>query len=127
MTGDGFYSDQQVDHSGLLPGIAALVDLHIDFRRRRPEVPIMDIHYDTLMDDGRGLVGQIYAFCGKGPGPNALNNIANWENNNPKNKHASFEYNFEQFGLAPQLFLDNLSHYLQLVRLTAQNLTNVVG
>jgi hypothetical protein len=110
------YSDQQVDHSGLLPGIAALVDLHIDFRRRRLDVPVMDIHYDTLMDDVTGLVERIYAFCGKEPGPNALNNIANWENKNPKNKHGSFEYYLEQFGLTRQIVLDKLSNYLALTK-----------
>jgi hypothetical protein len=109
------YSDQKVDHSGLIPGLTMLLQMHMDFRDRRPDVPIMDINYRDLAANAPAVVEAIYSFCKIEPGPAAIENVRKWEARNPKNRHGAFEYTLEEFGITGDGILDAFSAYIAML------------
>ena len=71
----------------------------MDFRDRHGEDRVMDVHYDTLMDDPMGTVKQLYAALGDEWTPEAEAAIQKWLDDNPQNKFGKHEYKLAQYGL----------------------------
>lgn len=93
------FSDERGDFSMVVPGTAMLADEHLGFRKRRPEVGILDIDYRRLRDDAVAVVEEVFAFAGMEPGSDAIARVRQWEIDNPKNRHGSFKYGLEDFEL----------------------------
>ncbi|MEM6962314.1 MAG: sulfotransferase [Myxococcota bacterium] len=96
------FSDARGDFSMVVPGTAMLADEHLDFRKRRPEVGILDIDYRRLRDGAVAVVEEVLAFAGIEPRSDAIARVRQWETDNPKNRHGSFNYGLEDFGLDEQ-------------------------
>lgn len=118
------YSDQQVDHSELIPGVMALLHSHMDFRSRRSDVPILDIDYRELRNDAPSVVERVYEFCGITPSDQAINNVKAWEQSNPKNRHGAFTYSLEEFGMTGDGVLEAFAPYISMVKDQGINLIN---
>lgn len=96
------FSDERGDFSMAVTGTAMLADLHMDFRKRRPEIGILDIDYRRLRDDAATVVEEVFAFAEIEPGPDAITRVRQWEVDNPKNRHGAFKYGMDDFGLDAQ-------------------------
>ena len=61
---------------------------------------VCDVHYNDLMRDPSGTVGQIYSFFGHPYDDETRGRIAEWMAKNPQTKHGMHSYTAEQFGLS---------------------------
>lgn len=95
------YSDQVFDLSGLVDSVSMIAGMHLNFRKRFPDVPIFDLDYRRLLDNAVEVVREIYELAGIQEGPETLSNVEKWEKDNPKNKHGSFKYSLEDYRIGP--------------------------
>ncbi|MEM1052859.1 MAG: sulfotransferase, partial [Pseudomonadota bacterium] len=110
------FSNERGDFSMAVAGTAMLADLHMDFRKRRPEIGILDIDYRRLRDDAATVVEEVFAYAEIEPGPDAIARVHQWEVDNPKNRHGAFKYGLEDFGLDAQQIDEAFADFNALAR-----------
>lgn len=110
------YSDAPVDHSGLLPAMAFMIGRYIEFRRNRPDVSYYDVDYRDLHKDAAAVVEKIFAYAGIKPNAGALQNVHDWEKNNPRHADGGFNYTFEEFDLSASSIDAAFADYIEFTR-----------
>ncbi|MGD1955642.1 MAG: sulfotransferase, partial [Sphingomonadales bacterium] len=93
------HSHKTIDHAARFEGMAWKMDLHLAFRDAEPDYPILDISYATVRAAATDVLAPIYDFADMPLTDQAVDAVGAWEVRNPKNKHGSFTYALEDFGL----------------------------
>jgi Sulfotransferase family len=83
-----------------------------DFRRRRPDVHIHDVHYADLVTDPLGTVGRVYAAFGDVLDGPALAAMTAHVESHPKGRFGRHAYDLTEFGLDPGAVAERFAGYV---------------
>ncbi|MDE2301753.1 MAG: sulfotransferase [Sphingomonadales bacterium] len=99
------YSWQAAEHANRI----------MDYRERKPDARILDVHYIDLIERPMDTMKTIYRWLGDELTPEARGGIQGWLDDNPQNKFGKHEYKLAQYGLSmaqlEPLFERYLSRY----------------
>ncbi|MGZ8762052.1 MAG: sulfotransferase family protein [Acidimicrobiia bacterium] len=79
--------------------LGLMVDRLGDFRDRRPDIVVHDLHYRDLVADPVGAVRAIYAHWGDELTPGAEQRMHEYVASHPKGRHGNHRYAVSDFGL----------------------------
>ena len=79
------------------------------------EDQIIDIKFEDFVGDQIGMVRKIYERFNWELSDEAINNMTNFLNENPKDKHGAHNYSLEQFGLTKENITQQYSQYIDLL------------
>lgn len=71
---------------------------HIRWRDANPDVPVLDLSFSELTQDGLATVEKIYDFLGMEFSETSRANVAAWEARNPREKHGRTSYSPDDIG-----------------------------
>ena len=112
------YSDKKPEYEMLRMGFVMALEEHLKVRESRPDINILDIHYEEVTGPSTAVVAKIYKFCGMTLSNEALENMRNWEAANPIHKLGAFKYDQADYQLTPGLINENFAAYLEFLRVT---------
>jgi Sulfotransferase family len=82
----------------------------LEFRRRRPDVRCLDVHFAELAADPVGTAQRVLAECGlESAGERELRD---WSSANPQGRHGGHRYSAEQFALDPGELRERFADYV---------------
>ncbi len=79
--------------------LGLMVDRLGEFRDRRPDVTVYDLHYRDLVADPVGAVAAIYAQWGDELSPDAEQRMHAYLESHPQGRHGAHRYSVADFGL----------------------------
>lgn len=92
----------------------------IEERRMRPDMPLIDISYTSLVKDAESTIEKIYALIGKPISDQARQAMKQWEDDNQQHKQGAHSYTLGEFGVTEEMvsgacanYLDSFGDYLQ--------------
>ncbi len=93
--------------------LGLMVDRLGEFRDRRPDVAVHDLHYRDLVADPVGAVAAIYAHWGDEMTPEAAQRMHDYLEGHPKGRHGAHHYSVADFGLDERAVRDRFADYCE--------------
>ena len=93
--------------------LGLMVDRLVEFRDRRPEVAVHDLHYRDLVADPVGAVADIYSHWGDELTPEAARRMHDHLASHPKDRHGAHHYSVADFGLDDRAVRDRFADYCE--------------
>ncbi len=87
-----------------------------DFRARRPDHPILDVHYADLARDPVGTARGIYDALGIGPDAGGYGAMAEHLARHPRGEFGGHRYDVAQFGLDEGALRERFQGYIDTLR-----------
>ncbi len=84
-----------------------------DFRSRRPERPIHEVHYASLVRDPAGVVRGISGALGIEPGPGGLEAVETYATARVRNELGGHVYDVARFGLTEAEVRERFGAYVE--------------
>ena len=103
-----------VDVAGLRAGFVMMMDLHIQNRKRLPNLRILDLRFDDVAEDMQTAAARIYTHCGLEYGADAKARITAWEAAHPQHGKGKFAYALEEYGLNTAMIEREFANYSAL-------------
>jgi len=88
------------------------VDRIDDFRARRPEHPVLDVHYADLVRDPVGTVRGIYGALGIEPADGGFDAMTSYVAAHPRGEFGGHRYDVSAFGLQEDAIRERFSEYV---------------
>jgi hypothetical protein len=112
------YSDEAISPL-LAPALTGIFSqcaiAHIEWRDRHPEVPVLDLSYKEINEDGMSAARRIYEFLDMPLSTDAERAMQRWQQDNGKDKHGKNIYSNEDLGIPEgemrRLFAPYLDRY----------------
>jgi hypothetical protein len=95
-----------------------------DFRARRPEHPILDVHYADLARDPVGTVRGIYGALGIEPDPGGFGAMTEHLARHPRGEFGGHRYDVTQFGLDEGALRDRFAGYVDAYGVESEHLAS---
>lgn len=96
-----------------LRNLATAIARFMDFRRRRPEHPFIDVAFRDFVADPLPAVRQIYDFAGARYTAETAAAVGEWHRQHPRHSEGKFEYRLEDFGLTEAEVARAFAPYLE--------------
>ena len=110
------YSDE--DTPSLLG--AALIQLfskmaldHLEWRKKNPDIPVLDIPYKEVNADGLGVARKVFDFLGLPLDDDAMQRMRAWDENNRRDKHPKNTYSAEEIGTTDDAIREAFEPYTE--------------
>lgn len=88
-----------------------MVEQMMDFRRRHPEVPVLDLRFEEFAGDPISALEKIYAFDGRELTPETLGAMRLYLDQHPRGRHGQHRYGLSDFGLTPAAVSERFAPY----------------
>jgi hypothetical protein len=109
------FDSARLDPAALQSGLAGLLNLHLQNRKTTPGLNMLDIAFEDAVANVEAVVKRIYQHAGIPLSEQALENVRQWDNNNPIHSKGKFEYSLDEFGLTAEGIEKEMSDYIEFV------------
>ncbi|WP_028642633.1 sulfotransferase family protein [Nocardioides sp. URHA0020] len=107
--------------------LAESIDRIEDFRARRPEHPILDVHYADLARDPVDTVRGVYDALGLEAGDGAFEAMADHLAAHPRGEFGGHRYDVTEFGLSEGTVRERFQEYVERYGVEAEHLDAPTG
>ncbi|MCP4130830.1 MAG: sulfotransferase [bacterium] len=105
---------------GYLRYLKAVTERNTHIRKSADSAQFFDIHYKDIVRDPTGAVRRIYEHFGYEFDSRFEEQIREYLDGNPKNKHGVHRYSLEQFGLTPEMVNRGFAAYCEHFGITPE-------
>jgi len=114
------YGTSRPDPRLLMEHAASTMDAQAAIRRAHPDLPLLDVLFEDIVDDVPAVVEQVYAHSGMTPSAGARDDVVRWDEENGMHKLGRFEYSLADTGLDETAIRDRMRSYFELLEQLAQ-------
>ena len=114
------YGTSRPDPRLLMEHAASTMDAQAAIRRAHPDLPLLDVLFEDILDDVPAVVERVYAHSGMTPSAGARDDVVRWDEENGMHKLGRFEYSLADTGLDETAIRDRMRSYFELLEQLAQ-------
>jgi Sulfotransferase family len=115
------YGTSDPDPMLLLEHNASCLDAQRGLRRAHPDLPLLDVRFEHIMDDLPTVVERVYAHAGMTLSDTARGNMLGWDEQNAMHKLGTFTYSVDDIGLDENVIRDRMGSYFELLDVLASH------
>lgn len=115
MAARKIHSDKD-SRAEMAPGLIGMFSMastaHMAWRDANPAIPLLDIGFSDVRDDGISVAGQAYDFLGMKLSDDAIANMRQWEADNTREKHGRASYTLEEYQMNEDVINQAFAQYI---------------
>ena len=96
-----------------LSWMSQATELHMAWRDRSSSTEILDISFNRVNGDAIAVAREVYDFSGIPVSAELINQLEQWERDNPRYKHGKPDYSLETFGLTEERVNEAFAPYIE--------------
>jgi hypothetical protein len=109
------YGTSAPDARMLLEHNAASLDAQLAIRRAHPELPLLDVRFEDVVDDLAGVVERIYAHADLPLRDEARAAMLRWDEEHVMHERGAFGYTLDEVGLDEVHIRSRMHAYFELL------------
>ena len=91
------------------------MESHLAIRAAHPELPLIDVRFEDIVDALPQVIDRIYAHAGMELTAEARGRMIRWNTENQMHKLGEFKYSLEDAGLDPAVIRQRMAGYFELL------------
>jgi hypothetical protein len=105
------YGTSTPDAKALFEHAAWTLDAQQVIRRSHPDLPLLDVRFEDVVDDLPDVIERVYAHVGLTLTDSACNDMLRWDAENAMHKYGTFAYSLDEVGLDEQDIRKRMNGY----------------
>jgi hypothetical protein len=107
------YGSPDVDNALIIEGNYRSMAAHLANRREHPDLPVLDVRFEDIVNALPMVLEQVYAHAGVSLSDAARERMLAWDAANAMHKLGEFKYSLADAGLDPAVVRERMAEYFQ--------------